>query len=65
MTNKTKAEKIKAALKAAQPQVTLHDAPVEDRKYSSIELVRSLALTLLIVALIVLVFALQTSNYIG
>jgi hypothetical protein len=65
MPPKTKAEKIKAAMKATQPLVSA-PAPVSTEKaYSGIELLKSLTLTGLIVALIVLIFALQRSNFIG
>jgi uncharacterized membrane protein len=65
MPPKTKAEKIKAAMKAVQPSVST-PAPVSTEKaYSGIELLKSLTLTGLIVALIVLIFALQKSNFIG
>ena len=65
MPPKTKAEKIKAAMKAVQPPVSTPAPEKKKKAYSGIELLKSLTLTGLIVALIVLIFALQRSNFIG
>ncbi len=65
MPPKTKAEKIKAAMKAVQPPISTTVPVSAEKAYSAIELLKSLTLTGLIVALIVLFYALQKSNFIG